>query len=242
MNKIIFHVFSGTMVSGKTKVINQIKEQVSNNNIYYFMEDNFYLQEDIEKYGVANKHFFVQKLLLNNFIIKYKKIMKDILDLINLGNSFKIDLIFDTFPFVTGSIFTKLKKQNFLINAEEYNILRASYIDSIKIFQTFLHQLNKMNVKIEIENYFRIIDFELSKVLLKERSEEEFDFYIRKYEYYKNLHQDLSDYAMYEKKIRNIIDSNLYNINRYQFNLFRIKKIEDFDFVNKQTFEKFYCG
>lgn len=232
MKKLNIYFVIGNMLTGKTSLIEQIKKQNGNfENFYFLLEKNLY--SDLKNQEKRDFHFFIQVFLMNNFLLNFKRVLKKAND----TKKEEVFLFSDTFPFITGLIFTKAKYEHFLIKESEYNFLIDFYEQNLEKFQKVLFDIKDLEIGLNINVIFRQIGFEFSKEVLKNRSEKEYDFYILQNEsYYENLFNGLKNLDFYEKMFYTIFDKNeLKFIQQKEINTF-----EGFENNNKEIFNMLY--
>lgn len=241
MRKINLFLVCGNMLTGKTTLINEIKKQNEkyNDGILILDEQNFYKnflnKRKTTKGKENNFHFEVQTFLLNNFMQEFRKKVVDFT--FEQKEKMEIDIVLDTFPLITGNIFSNCKFNSGLINADEMTLLKSKYKISEEIFQHLVKTIVDANVEISIITFFRTIDKNLALAFLKKRSLKEYRFYTENIIYYDNLHKDLSDYIVYNENLFNIFGGQVFN---FDFVKQKIENEEDFNLNNQKIFSKIY--
>ncbi len=241
MKSINLFVINGTMATGKTSLIKEIKNQNINvvNKIHFLDEENFYKfkKEHYKnlkiKEQIDNFNFSVQVYLLNNFM---SLLTKTISDFVNNDIS-EIDIVSDTFPITTGIIFTTFKRQFDLINKNEYDILMYKYDVAIKDLGKIFNLINVNEIKFNVFHYYRIIEYNYGLQNIKIRSLDEFDFYNKNLDYYKTINEFMSNSQFAPEKVNNIFKLIA---NTFEYSLQKINCKEDYDIYNKVILNKLY--
>ena len=236
MKIINMYFLCGNMVTGKTSLVELIKQQNESFDGFVVLgEQNFYKnflnnKKDKKK---QNFHFEVQVFLLNNFLSSLKKIVSNFLR----SDQIEIDIVTDTFPLITGYIFSSLKFKYGLITEDQYLLLSEKYVMVMGEIKLLFLSLRKNGVELKLTTFFRIVDVNISLAMLKKRNLKEYNFYIKNLDYYKELNENLADDLKYNILLFKIFDANVFNIN---FVRQKIEKKEDFNLYNRQVFQTIY--
>lgn len=254
MKKLNLFLLCGNMVTGKSSLIREIKNhnEKSNKGIVILEEENFYkdflsksesienaiskqlgFEEDIEM-KVKNFHFSVQTFMLNNFMTAFKNNAKAFSE---SEETLILDIISDTFPPITGLIFSEKKNKFNLITQSHFEVLKNAYIHSMFLFSECIKNLREKEIQINIKVFFRIIDSAYSLQLLSERSFEEFEFYKKNDDYFVSLNEGLKNFDLYKSYLDSFPGSDNVTV-EYFVQDFRNEK--DFDKNNIDVLETLY--
>lgn len=250
MKKINLYLFCGNMLSGKTSLLEQIRKQNKDSDeqgIIFLDEQNFYknfllsrekVKQVIDHIDEKAFHFQVQTFLLNNFVNVFdKKIFE-----FNESVKTEIDIICDTFPPITGFIFSNAKEIYNLISKSHFELLKKKYLHSFNLLSLLFDRVKQDgDISFNVVVFFRKVPFDFSLELLKKRNEEEYNFYTNNESYFRYLHEKLGDEKFFKSSIiETFADVCNYTSGELNFVLQNIEKEMDFRAANEFIFQYVY--